>query len=138
MERKSHMKIYVITKGEYSDHHICAVSEDERKAEMLRRFYSGDGRYEEATIEEYDTNLWLTEIESGFKMYCCRVDDDGIIEIVESALTLDYTSPGDFKVRYYEKQHRYCLYVFAKDKDHAKKIAIDKVNEYKAIKEGII
>lgn len=29
------MKVYVITKGIYSDYHICAVAMDEEKAKVL-------------------------------------------------------------------------------------------------------
>ena len=47
------MKVYVITKGEYSDYGICGVAIDKDKAEILRKFYSD--RYDEAEIEEYDT-----------------------------------------------------------------------------------
>ena len=31
--------VYVITSGCYSDYHICAVSLDLKKAEMLKKFY---------------------------------------------------------------------------------------------------
>ncbi|MBR0417913.1 MAG: hypothetical protein IJI66_01945 [Erysipelotrichaceae bacterium] len=34
------MKAYIITNGEYSDYHICGVTLDKEKAEMMKRFYS--------------------------------------------------------------------------------------------------
>lgn len=34
------MKIYIITKGEYSDYHICAATTDENIAKKLLRLYS--------------------------------------------------------------------------------------------------
>lgn len=48
------MKVYVITAGEYSDYHICAVAVDPDKAELLRKLYSGPWS-EKVEIEEYDT-----------------------------------------------------------------------------------
>lgn len=47
------MKVYVITKGEYSDYHICAVATNQAKARMLAEFYSD--KYDAAEVEEYDT-----------------------------------------------------------------------------------
>lgn len=34
------MEIYVITKGTYSDYHICALTLDKEKAECLKKIYS--------------------------------------------------------------------------------------------------
>ena len=47
--------IYVITKGSYSDYHICAVATNKEKAEELRRMYSS--KYEDAEIEEFEENV---------------------------------------------------------------------------------
>lgn len=46
------MKIYVITKGEYSSYHIVAVATDPEKADQLAEFYSD--RNDPAYVEEYD------------------------------------------------------------------------------------
>lgn len=58
------MKIYVVTEGEYSDYHICAVFDDKKKAELYcavreekdfldnKCYVFGD----EYMIEEYDTD----------------------------------------------------------------------------------
>ena len=32
-------KVYVITSGEYSDYHICAVTLDPKRAEKMKKFY---------------------------------------------------------------------------------------------------
>jgi len=47
--------IYVITSGEYSDYHICAVATTESRAEELRKMYSNN--YFQAEIEAYDENV---------------------------------------------------------------------------------
>ena len=58
------MKIYAVTEGEYSDYHICAVFDDEKKAELYcavreekdfldnKCYVFGD----EYMIEEFDTD----------------------------------------------------------------------------------
>lgn len=62
------MKVYVITKGEYSDYRICGVATDPEKADALAKFYSD--RYDTAEVEEYDTedNPDLTEGKKVFRM----------------------------------------------------------------------
>ena len=47
--------IYVITKGSYSDYHICAVATNKERAEELKKMYSS--RYEDAEIEEFEENV---------------------------------------------------------------------------------
>ena len=47
--------IYVITRGSYSDYHICAVASTQERAEQLRKMYSN---YDEmANIEEYEIDV---------------------------------------------------------------------------------
>lgn len=45
-------KIYVITAGEYSDYHVCAVTTDRERAEQLRKRYFRES-YDGAEIEEF-------------------------------------------------------------------------------------
>lgn len=127
------MKVYIITKGDYSDYHICAVTTDKKKAEMLRKAYNDLDGWRNARIETYDTDEFLTEIESGLKLYDCTMERDKPMFIFE--VDLDYMNSSDFKVRY--NRSTYCVYVWAKDEEHALKIASDKIAEYKANKEGI-
>lgn len=47
--------ICVITKGTYSDYHICAVATNRERAEELKRMYSD--RYNDAEIEEFEENV---------------------------------------------------------------------------------
>jgi len=47
-------KVYVITKGYYSDYHICAVTAEKKRAEELKKMYTDD--YDAAKIEEYKLN----------------------------------------------------------------------------------
>lgn len=47
------MKIYAVTKGDYSDsYHICGLTTNENKARKMKEIYSD--KYETATIETYN------------------------------------------------------------------------------------
>lgn len=53
------MKVYVITSGEYSDYHICAVAQSEKKANALKKLFDTQN-YTGAKIEVYDTKTYQT------------------------------------------------------------------------------
>lgn len=68
------MKIYVLTKGEYSDYHIVTATTDfELAKEIASKF--------EAEIEEYDNAeltlkpLWYVRFRENGDVDCCRRDD---------------------------------------------------------------
>lgn len=128
------MKVYVITKGIYSDYRICAVALDKDKAEILRKAFSDS--WEEAEIETYETDQFITEIEAGLKIYQCVVNDNGL-----SAYERDYDYADDICFNKVNKTNcriaTYLVYVWAKDEDSALKIAADKIAEYKAKEAGI-
>ena len=47
------MKIYIVTKGSYSDYHICGVAVDLKEAERLQNINTDE--WDMARIETYDT-----------------------------------------------------------------------------------
>ena len=47
------MIVFVITRGSYSDYHICAVTTDPERAKRLAEIYSD--RMDDAYVETYDT-----------------------------------------------------------------------------------
>lgn len=127
------MKVYVITTGEYSDYQINAVTVDKKQAELLKIRYSDE--WEEACVEEYDTddhkievsdifkNMYRVSFDKNHEIYCCyaighRNAKHGQINDDRSWFTYGDGSRSCFN---------YCVTVFveAKDEDHAKKIAKD-------------
>lgn len=117
------MKIYVITSGDYSEYHICAVADNMKRAKELQKFFGAE------YIETYDTETYTNIFERGYKEYSCHMYKDGTIDINES---LGHEYPH-FKVhKYGAARENYHLDVIAKDKEHAQKIFTDKVAEYKA------
>lgn len=128
------MKAYVITKGEYSDYHICAVTLDKDKAEQLKKLFTDE--YNEPYIEEFEVDAHFPIDYPYFIVdkYSDRID-------VEEIQTNDYACEYDYGVvrRCNSRCNKvfYSVCVKAKDKDHAKKIALDKIAQYKAEKLGL-
>lgn len=119
------MKIYVITAGEYSDYHICAVTDDKKSAKNLCVKY---GSWYEPIIEEYDTE-YLPDRPSTYwvvKLDCARG--------VESCWERPFNDEEDVEINVVSFD-RFCpqltINVVAEDKDHARKIAFDKFAEWK-------
>ena len=115
------MKVYVITKGVYSDYHIVGVVLDKNRAEEIVETISTT--HSKAFVEEYDTDSFATCLR--FEVYYIYGNWNAIVD------------------EYNNKHMNNCLYdenhfiVYAKDKDHAIKIAQDMRAEYLAKKKGI-
>lgn len=118
------MKVYVITSGRYSDYHIDAVAVDRDRAELLKKWYSRAESWSgDAKIEVFDT------------------DEDGLIrgeprrvwnfDINEKGVVFDgkeeWTFEGNFENQFGFSHGGLIFFakVVARDKDVAKKIAID-------------
>lgn len=123
-------KVYVITRGSYSDYHICAVTLDPERAKNLKRLFSG---YDEANIEEYpldekvETRVYGVTLqrESG-KHIKTKLDDYGFYD--DGGVEEDCEFGADEKLTFW---------CDAKDEEHALKIARDRLAQYKAEREGI-
>lgn len=120
------MIIYVITRGKYSDYHICAVTTEKEVAEDLKRKFSD---WDEARIEKYDTETYkLYKFE---KMYYCY-NIDGITKISET----DFSFSGAFTPKE-NKNGDLWVYVNADNEQDALKIASDKFAKYRAEQLGL-
>lgn len=120
-------KLYAITAGEYSDYHIITLCSDEEKAHKIALLYN-------AEVEEFEDgkNLDTENIifEVGFddnyrNIHCwqCFINPDEI-------KLNEVTSEGNL-------YKRYNVFVAAKNKEKALKIARDKLTEYRARELGI-
>lgn len=122
------MKIYAITKGDYSAYHICALTVSKEKAEKLKKLYTEKGKYGyKARIEEYEDR----EVEDILFFWRYDLEDDEV--------KIDKYAEGNEKERVfkYSNYDSYCAYVWAHDAEHARKKAQDMIAQYKAEKEGI-
>lgn len=124
------MKVYVIMKGDYSDKHLCCVTDSEEKAEILKKKFSD--KWDEAYWYECDTDEYNLITDEGYSTYECQCID-GAVYVDE--VNIGY--PDSKKVRHYPESGIYVATVHAKDEAHAKKIFADMVAKCKAEEEGI-
>lgn len=93
------MKIYVITKGHYSDYHIITATTDEKLAYKIKEKFSGNDGYDEADIEVFeDAELFLKPC------YFMRFDNGGNVikfEELKSEYWYDQESGIDVKGNFY-------------------------------------
>ena len=118
------MKVYVITKGCYSDYSIYGVTLDKKHAEEMKKYFSDE--YDEAEIEEYDTDDYKP-IHEGKKQYCVYFRNDGEITCYKYDFVYEKANGRILKERF----DAYKIYLWAVDEEHALKIASDKMAEYK-------
>jgi hypothetical protein len=106
--------IYVATDGDYSDFHIVGVYESKELAEEIR----GVG----CDVEEWNLNTDIYERRQGLKRFGVCMDKDG-----NGARILDYwidpRSPEDVIREYYKIGLRATFEMWARDQEHAIKIA---------------
>lgn len=116
------MKVYVITSGCYSDYHIDAVTDDKEKAEFLKLKFSDE--YDEANIEEYDTDKYQVEGLPN-QLYW------KVIVFKKSKPIIRPMLSGEVKFLVYNDNHELCeAVVIAKTKEQALKIVRDKYAQY--------
>ena len=111
------MEIYIITKGTYSDYRICAATTSREKAERLKRLFDG-GMWDEACIETFNDGEG-TELNL-FWDYNVRKN------------TAELFDSPDKETLCLQGSETISVWVYAKDKEHAKKKAQDMIAEYKA------
>lgn len=123
------MKIYVITKGEYSSYTIMAVAIKKDIAERIRKRVSDS--WDEAIIEEYETDAWEDILSKG-GLFNVFENENGVIKTYEenSSWTAGYWERRK-KVSRDKRTGRLETYVVALDEEHALKIAEDLFAEFK-------
>jgi len=133
------MKVYVLTSGAYSEYHICYVTLDRTQAEKVVSIHKG------MEIEEYDTDGCLIESQNDKPLWevfstgeafeieqsDSVVNEDGDIEefLVPKFMMRKNNPYGEFEQT---EAKAYNAYVRAKDAAEAKRIAFDRIAEYKA------
>lgn len=124
-------KVYVITHGCYSSYHICAVTLEEDKAEMLAKHFS-DG-FDTAQIEEYDTDDASKFLKIKQLFMCYYWKDKNEITVAQTYyppfakadFTLHKTSKGAY------------VYVAADDKEMALEKASDLFAKFRSQEMGL-
>lgn len=123
------MKIYVVTKGYYSDYHIITATTDEEVAKKIAKNFN-EG-YDKTNIEIFeDSELYVNPF------WEITFDSDGdVLDMTKTTNeyyldNINQVEPsGDGKTMY--------ICVSAENAEHAIKIASEKRAEYEAMKAGI-
>lgn len=127
------MIVYVITRGEYSDYGIVAVTLEKEKAEELKKLYSD--KWHEAMIETYDTDDYY--VENG-RFYEVILETRTAIRVREiPPVLVDDRNKVRTGRNFITKGKEYVVFVKAKNEEQAKKIGADLVAKYKAQQQGI-
>ena len=135
------MKLYAVTKGDYSAYHIIALTADKDVAGKLAKKYSnrtnmyGDG-FGEAKVEEYEDGVALLDRDC----YFVRVENGNVTEVVppntedtwffeEDELYNDSVQPMK------SDTNSYYTHVLARNADEAAKIGKDRIMQHIASRE---
>lgn len=126
------MIVYVITAGIYSDYHISGVALEKEKAEqivkMLKRESKGTFMYDQAQIEEYDTDVLETALRGG-KSWLVWYKPNGVLGAeLYGDNYIDYLDYNRVSQNGFRKCYEVC--VIALNEDHAKKIGKDLIMKY--------
>ena len=121
------MKIYVVTKGCYSDYHIITATTDEKLAYEIRDKFNGDS-WNEAYVETYeDAELFMKPC------YFIRFDKDGnVIELKEMGSEYYYDQGYGIDVK-----ENFYVSVVADNKKAAIKIGAERRAMYLAQENGL-
>lgn len=133
--------IYLITRGSYSDYEIVGAFSTREKAEKLVQEQEEKGNNEYnggCQVEEFSIDTIQPK-----EKYCyyCNANHDGDITYTRTDVFSDYISQDIEKVMYtspkdygtISRQGSYGISVLARDYEHARKIAADKVREFRVL-----
>lgn len=116
-------KVYVVTRGEYSDYHIVAIFDTKEKAQECCAVFN------DADVTEYELDSFGTHDEVyNYKVYVSgdQVCNPGYIGDI----------PVYFKPNTIQRVNdSYLMIVMAKNVEHARKVAADKYAMFKAVKD---
>lgn len=125
-------KLYAVTAGSYSDYHIIGLFSDKAKAEEYVACHNkaGSGSGEFADVEEYIDGALCSDDGFIFEVYFIKNEFRDIVLSEASSIKTEV-------FEYPQSRETIRISVRAKDEEHAKKIAADKLAEYLAKKQGI-
>jgi|688.fasta_scaffold1401792_1 hypothetical protein len=124
---------YAISSGSYSDYSVIAIFTTRELAEAELP------RYEDAGIEEFPLDPTLPVQYAGLTGFYCRernAEDQSVYGYDETPLTMLRRDDVGL-VRRMGLDGPYYIYLWARDKDHAIKVAAEKFAHQRAIDAGI-
>ena len=126
------MKLYAVTKGDYSDYHIITLTADKEAAKKIAKMFS-DGECDNAKVEEYEDG----KIILGKKLYFVRVVDGNVDDVAEDLSDYYLFDTSVFWGHMYGGKEMYYTHVLTDTAEKAAKIGKDRIMKYIAEKEGL-
>ena len=119
-------ELYVVTSGSYSDYGVDAIFDKKELAQAFIKSFSDGNDFND--IEVYALNPFEPEIKQGLKAYFVRINKDGETDPVEHLDNAYGFNEGDMlqMLSFTHNKDRLNVRCFAKDTDHAIKIANEK------------
>ena len=126
------MKLYAVTKGDYSDYHIITLTADKEAAKKIAKMFS-DGEYDKAKVEEYEDG----KIILGKKLYFVRVVDGNVDDVSEDFSDYYLFDTSVFWGHRNRGKDIYYTHVLTDTAEKAEKIGKDRIMKYIAEKENL-
>lgn len=145
-------KVYLVTYGEYSDwtvHSIHSTPEranavvERMKAENERSGSSYFGPYPSPSVDEWEVDAYtVPQVPQGMSIYRIVIPEDGMARAEYWGDEDDYDRLRDEEAAdqgesWMDRFGTFVTFTFARDKDHAAKIAYDRRAKFLAEKENI-
>ena len=125
------MKIYVVTKGSYSDYRIITATLYEEKAKKIAEKFSDEWNTAEVEVYE-DSDIYLKPA------WLIRMDTNGEVYEISNEDGHEYSYQRISEDIDRDVNGRALIYVSANNADEAIKIASEKYARYIAKKKGLI
>ena len=124
------MKLYAVTKGDYSDYHIITLTADKEAAKKIAKRFSGTY---DAMVEEYEDG----EIILGKELYFVRMVDGNIDDVTEDGSEYNLFDTSVYHGNTWGGKPIYYTHVLTDSAEKAAKIGKDRIMKYIAEKEGL-
>jgi hypothetical protein len=130
------MKVYAVESGDYSDYRVDSLHSTKERAEAyikrrskIDRYYNNEASVVERTVDE-ESDEWLNGNVSVYRVYIHESSADVSVSEVEYGAEWESEDSGRMDDRYR------ALHIYAKDEQHAAKIAMEKRSVWLANKGG--
>ena len=124
------MKLYAVTKGDYSDYHIITLTASKDAAKKIAKRFSGTY---DAMVEEYEDG----EIVLGKKLYFVRMVDGNMDDVTEDGSEYNLFDTSVYHGNTWGGKPMYYTHVLTDSAEKAAKIGKDRIMKYIAEKEGL-
>lgn len=109
--------VYIVSDGDYSDYHVCGVYSSRSRAKHAQKLYNSSNRIERFILDK------IPNFPRGRLPFCVGMKDDGTVVAVRQISPSEIPPFCKWKPGVEENVD---FFVFAKDSEHAVKIANEK------------